>query len=269
VKRLLIRPGALGDTIVWLPAAEYCLRDGGEIWCAGANVDVVSHLAPSRAIEGSGLDLLELPGAKVPEALIESLRSFDEIHSWYGTKRAEFREAIARLGVKARFHAALPAEGGCHAADYYLQQVGARPGGIPRLPVARREGGYAAIHPFSGSAGKNWPFSRFHETAELISRVMAVRWCAGPEEKLDGAETFERVSGLAEFLGGASVYVGNDSGPSHVAAAVGTPVMAMFGPTDPRVWAPRGDQVQIFGFETGPSVVAEAAVRAGSRRRSK
>ena len=44
---------------------------------------------------------------------------------------------------------------------------------------------------------------------------------------------------------GARVYIGNDSGIAHLAAAVGTPVVALFGPTDPRVWAPRGRDVRV------------------------
>jgi ADP-heptose:LPS heptosyltransferase len=97
---------------------------------------------------------------------------------------------------------------------------------------------------------------------------MKVRWCVGPEEVLEGAEKFQRVAQLAEFLAGARVYLGNDSGPSHLAAALRTPVIAMFGPSDPRVWSPRGDSVQVFGCETDPRVVAEAAITAGSRRLS-
>jgi hypothetical protein len=268
VKRLLIRPGALGDTIVWLPAAEYCLRDGGEIWCAGVNRDLVRHLGKARAIEGSGLELLELPGVVVPAALIERLRSFDEIVSWYGTSRAEFRRAIGDLKIPADFHSALPTEGvTVHAVDFHLDQVGAAPGAVPRVPAVRRDGGYAAIHPFSGGAKKNWPLERFREVAARVAAVMEVKWCAGPEEELDGAERFERVDGLKEFLAGARVYLGNDAGPSHLAAAVGTPVVAMFGPTDPRVWAPRGDQVEVFDFEAGVDTVAAAVIRAGTRRR--
>ena len=43
----------------------------------------------------------------------------------------------------------------------------------------------------------------------------------------------------------ARVYIGNDSGITHLAAAVGTPVVAIFGPTDPAVWAPRGERVAV------------------------
>jgi hypothetical protein len=269
VKRLLIRPGALGDAVVWLPAAERWLSGGGgEIWCAGANADVVGHLAAVRAIEGSGLELLELPGAEVPRALIDRLRSFDAIVSWYGTARAEFREALRGWGVEARFLAALPGEGGAvHAVDFYLEQVGATSGGVPRVPVRRRDGGYAAIHPFSGSRKKNWPIEGFQAVAERLAGVMEVRWCAGPEEELDGAWRFERTGGLIEFLAGARVYLGNDSGPAHLAAAVGTPVVAMFGPSDARVWAPRGEFVEVLNFQTRPNEVAEAVIRAGNRLR--
>ncbi|MBE0656159.1 MAG: glycosyltransferase family 9 protein [Bryobacteraceae bacterium] len=270
MRRLLIRPGALGDLIVWLPAAEHLLTGGSEIWCAGANRDLVAHLAPSRAIEGSGLDLLELPGAAVPEPLIERLKSFDEIVSWYGTARAEFRDALARLGVPARFFPALP-RSGCpvHAVDFYLDQVGAAPGAgaVPRIPVTRVHGGYAVIHPFSGSPRKNWPLENFHEAARLLAPHMEVKWCAGPDEPLDGAHRFPRLADLASFLAGASVYIGNDSGPSHLAAA-GAPVIALFGPTDPLVWTPRGRAAVVtLPFESSPAMVAEAALRVGIRRR--
>jgi len=52
---------------------------------------------------------------------------------------------------------------------------------------------------------------------------------------------------LAGVLARCSVYVGNDSGVSHLAAAVGAPTVAIFGPTDPRVWGPRGPRVQTVG----------------------
>jgi ADP-heptose:LPS heptosyltransferase len=74
---------------------------------------------------------------------------------------------------------------------------------------------------------------------------MPVRWCAGSEEKLEDAVRIDNLYELACWLATARVYIGNDSGITHLAAAVGTPVVAIFGPTDPAVWAPRGDRARV------------------------
>jgi len=62
---------------------------------------------------------------------------------------------------------------------------------------------------------------------------------------------------LACWLARARLYIGNDSGITHLAAAVATPVLALFGPTDPSVWAPRGPNVRIArtGREWAPPMV--------------
>ena len=73
-----------------------------------------------------------------------------------------------------------------------------------------------------------------------------VRWCAGPEEAIEDAVRFDNLYELACWLASARVYIGNDSGITHLAAAVGTPVVAIFGPTDPTVWAPRGERVSVL-----------------------
>jgi len=75
--------------------------------------------------------------------------------------------------------------------------------------------------------------------------AMPVRWSAGPEENLEGAVRIANLYELAGWLRSARVYIGNDSGITHLAAAAGAPVVAIFGPTDPAVWAPRGDRVQL------------------------
>jgi len=75
---------------------------------------------------------------------------------------------------------------------------------------------------------------------------MPVQWCAGPEEELEGAVRIANLYELGCWLARARVYIGNDSGISHLAAAVGTPVLALFGPTDPAVWAPRGRRVRVL-----------------------
>jgi ADP-heptose:LPS heptosyltransferase len=75
---------------------------------------------------------------------------------------------------------------------------------------------------------------------------MPVKWCAGEDDPaLPGAVRIDDLYELACWLAKARLYIGNDSGITHLAAAVGTPVLALFGPTDPEVWAPRGRHVRV------------------------
>jgi lipopolysaccharide heptosyltransferase III len=97
---------------------------------------------------------------------------------------------------------------------------------------------------------------------ERLERHMPVEWCAGPEDSLPGARQFADLYELACWFAGARVYLGNDSGPSHLAAAVNTPVVALFGPSDPAVWAPRGSHVAVVAAPSMDAItvpqVAEA-----------
>lgn len=201
--------------------------------------------AEARAIASTGIDLLGLPGVEPPPGLIAKLRSFDSIVSWYGANRAEFREQARALGLPFRFLDALPEPGAkIHAADFFLGQAGGSGVAVPRIECeAGPRADFAAIHPFSGSARKNWPIDRFRELAARLA--LPVRWCAGPEDAMEDAERFENLSDLACWLASARAYIGNDSGITHLAAAVGTPVVAIFGPTDPAVWAPRGKDISL------------------------
>jgi ADP-heptose:LPS heptosyltransferase len=51
---------------------------------------------------------------------------------------------------------------------------------------------------------------------------------------------------LAALLSMANLYIGNDSGVTHLAAATGAPVVAVFGPTNPVVWGPRGPEISVY-----------------------
>lgn len=249
VRRLIIRPGAIGDFIVSLPALE-CLRAGyTEVWCAGPNVTLARFADRARSIASTGLDLLGI--AQPPSSLIEDLRSFDSIVSWYGANRDDFRAAVAALPFT--FFRALPADATLHAADFHLAQVrtiaACSSDGVPRIHCRGARENFAVVHPFSGSPRKNWPLEKFRRVAEGLSRTMPVYWCAGPEDPpLPDAVRFDDLYELACWLSRAALYIGNDSGVSHLAAAAGTPVLALFGPSDPAVWAPRGALVRIGRF---------------------
>jgi ADP-heptose:LPS heptosyltransferase len=255
VSRLVIRPGAIGDFIVSLPAIEHLHAD--EVWTASAHVPLVRWGARARSIASTGLDLLGV--AEPDSALLDRLRGFDEIVSWYGSNRAGFRALVESLGLPFRFLDALPPdECALHAVDFYLRQTLAPEGAVPRIAVPVRERAGAVIHPFSGSRRKNWPLDRYRELARRLAETMPVAWCCGPEDDLPEAGI--RIPDLYELacrLAGARVFIGNDSGIAHLAAAVGTPVVVLFGPTDPRVWAPRGDKVSIVQAPEMAAIEAE------------
>jgi ADP-heptose:LPS heptosyltransferase len=155
---------------------------------------------------------------------------------------------LAELGVSAT---AVPPP--CEA-DAHEQEAAAPLAAL--LPA-----GFLALHPRSGSAVKNWPADRF---AELVARHSGGRpWLLieGPADAA-AAETLARVPGalrarelpprvLGTLLSQAGAYVGNDSGVSHLAAAWGAPTLALFGPTDPAVWAPLGPRVRTLRSPTG------------------
>jgi hypothetical protein len=204
----------------------------------------------ARSIASTGLDLLGV--TEPPARLLDELRGFDSIVSWYGANRMEFRELVGALQLPFTFLRALPAEGsGLHATDFYLLEVRAMANaandGIPRIRCGVEREDFAVIHPFSGSPKKNWPLENFRELARTLEQSMPVRWCSGVDDPpLEGAVRIDDLYQLACWLARARLYVGNDSGITHLAAAVGTPVLALFGPaSDPAVWAPRGEHVRV------------------------
>src|SRR5438067_5200391 len=108
LRRLLIRPGAIGDFIVSLPALESLRAGYTEVWCAGQNVPLARFADSAQSIVASGLDRLGLLPA---DEVVKRLRSFDSVISWYGTNRAEFGELVRELALPFEFMPALPVSG--------------------------------------------------------------------------------------------------------------------------------------------------------------
>jgi heptosyltransferase-3 len=262
-KRLIVRPGAIGDFVLSLPAMEFLRADYLEVWAPSQVLPLVTFADRTRSIASSGLEMLLFDPKP---ALVDALRGFDSIVSWFGANHREFRRLVTGLGLPFTFLPALPPRDSVvHAADFYLAQVGGAPPGIPRIECPSQRGDFAILHPFAGSAAKRWPIERFRELAAILERRMPVEWCAGPEDRLEGAVQIENLSELARLLASARVFIGNDSGIAHLAAAAGTPVVALFGPTDPRVWAPRGPAVQVIWEPRIEGITVAAAVEAVQR----
>jgi len=123
---------------------------------------------------------------------------------------------------------------------------------------------YAVIHPGSGGRDKCWPADRFEAVADaLAGRGIEPVMIVGEVELERGLRPARfparspTPAELVSLLSGAAVFVGNDSGPAHVAAALGTPTVAVFRTTDPLVWGPRGRRVRTVG-QGVPTVPARA-----------
>ncbi len=115
-----------------------------------------------------------------------------------------------------------------------------------------------AIHGGSGSPGKNWPPEKFAMVADWAAERAGILLLSGPAER--GAEEIRKAMKkgsplgadslplirLAGLLNWSRAYLGNDSGITHLAASLGVPTVALFGPTDPAVWGPRGIAVRIL-----------------------
>ncbi len=113
------------------------------------------------------------------------------------------------------------------------------------------------IHPGSGSPKKNYSTDFYLKVAKLAEMHFKkdVKFILGPVEMEKGTGNLfpagkslapENASALADVLSGAYLYIGNDSGPSHLSAALGTPTVALYMVTDPEIWGVVGKKVKWF-----------------------
>ncbi len=135
-----------------------------------------------------------------------------------------------------------------------------------------------AIHPGSGGRTKNWPAERFAAVArQLHRRCLSIVLIEGPADR-EAAQAFRHHAGglplaelsdapLAVLAAGISLcgqLIGNDSGVTHLAAAMGVPSVVVFGPSDPCHWRPLHPETRIIRAEdhTVGSVATEAVLEA-------
>jgi ADP-heptose:LPS heptosyltransferase len=146
------------------------------------------------------------------------------------------------LGVKRTVHTAEHLA----SAIFYL--------GAPRVEIPRAKlfaarstaaRPYAVIHPTASQPDKTWPAAGFLVVAKHLSESWGLEpvFVAGPGEDLSAFSQFRIMAGtplseVKSLLAGAALFVGNDSGPAHMAAAFHLPILVIFGSSDPVVWAP-------------------------------
>jgi heptosyltransferase III len=120
----------------------------------------------------------------------------------------------------------------------------------------------AVIHPVAATPEKTWLAAGFLEVAHYLQRSgLEPVFIGGPGDDLSPFREFLVLHGaplgeIKNLLAGASLFVGNDSGPAHMAAAFGLPVVIIFGPSDPQIWAPWRTASEVIA---GPGGIAEVA----------
>jgi heptosyltransferase-2 len=278
----VVRTGGLGDTLLVLPtlltlqqacpAAEITLI--GSSWAEA----LLSLLAlPCRFLAFDSPVLTPLFGPTPTEDPSGAFSGANAVVVYSGQTEDALAANACRFcpGIVIKWLA--HPEERRHAATHFAQAVAVPPFAADALPLAtvqvpaglaewagrwlsdRFAGpeGIAAIHPGSGGERKCWPADRFARLIkhldgpailiegpadrEACRRVEACLPAGTPPLKV-GSMSVEEVAAL---LARCRLYVGNDSGLTHLAAAVGAETVAVFGPTDPAVWAPRGSRVRV------------------------
>jgi heptosyltransferase III len=135
------------------------------------------------------------------------------------------------------------------------------------------------LHPGSGGKHKCWPLERYFALAERLAARpdTFILFLTGPAEEgqveerigqfVRGGQGRGHVAGrdlkvVTSLLGECDLFIGNDSGISHLAAAAGAPVIALFGPTDPALWRPCGETVRVVAAGTMEDISVTAVLSA-------
>lgn len=250
---LVIRLSALGDVIHAIPAVVALRERYDDVaWAVETPYrELVDTVAGVRAIPVS---LKKWSPAKVNDAR-KDVRGFDVAIDFQGLIKsallARASGAKERIGFASAYIKEKPAawfltkkiaiDPSKHVVDWNLQLAGATMPEVDFTPFAKGEldsHGAVVLLPGAGRPEKIWPVERFRALAQRLGdRALAV-WGPGEEERARaiGCRMAPKTSlrELAQLLKTASVVVGGDTGPLHLADALETKVIGLYGPTNPR-----------------------------------
>ena len=223
---------------------------------------------------------------KLETGIFDSLPPVDSIFAFCRISSQTLVDNLARIYRKPSYRIdPFPEPSlGLHVSDYQCRQLEEL--GIPSLPSSapviapsqqdlleasrffqenvREKTRLVLIHPGSGGRKKLWPVAGWLDLIMKISTEnnIKIALIEGPADnevvqqicsKVGSASLLIvnnwRLGKLAALIKHSSLYVGNDSGITHLAAACNTPTIALFGPTDPRIWGPEGSKVKVVTWQ--------------------
>ena len=282
-KILVVRGGAIGDFILTLPAISALRNTFADAHLEVLGYPVVAELAKAgglidgfRSIEAGPLARFFARDAKLDPAWVEYFESCNLIISYLYDPDGIFRTNVGRA-TKAQFIQGLhrPDESSdVHATAVFLKPLEQlaifAPDPVPRISVESggklAPGKWIAIHPGSGSERKNWKLEYWFTLLQWVQTK--TDWNAllvgGEAEgtrldeltpaigkgRLHRAECLP-LADLAALLAQCELFVGHDSGITHLAAATGCKVVAIWGPSRRVIWQPLNKSVRIVEAPAG------------------
>lgn len=280
---LIVRPGAIGDTLLTFPVIQALKTHYPNAHITLVGNAVVLPLALSFGIADEISDyghpqwseLFSTAGIRT-FAMQNVLQQTDLAICWLHDADNIVKHNLLKAGAKRVIIAPgrPPTDQRMHVVEYLAKTVGLQhlgaahsaqfiaPMGLGRF-ISAPDHFPIAIHPGSGGAQKCWPVSSF---AAVIAHLLQ---CNYPVLLLAGPADFERLKQVRDHLSSdhsdmltilenapllevahqlvqCSGYLGNDSGITHLAAMLGVPTVALFGPSDPVVWRPIGPCVEVI-----------------------
>jgi len=279
---LVIHPGALGDVLLAIPALRMLRARHAERLVLAAQSHLgrllveLGEVDDARAFESLGLEALFVEDGEAVS--VSAVSGAARVVSWFGSRDATFARRLRALDPNAVI-AGTAANGTRCVWEHLLETVGASieaargPATVSSAlgaegRAALREAGWDGrrrvllVHPGAGGLDKRWPSEGFAGVvAELVRRHdLAVVLHEGPADIDAVAALAERVDALvlrqptlprlAGALGHVAVWLGNDSGVSHLAASVGRPTVALFG-AERLAWRPWSTTARVVVVEPG------------------
>jgi heptosyltransferase-3 len=276
LKILVLRGGALGDLILTIPVLREIRKSYPEAEIVLLGIVPHARLAVpefvNRVERLDAPDLLPLfIDEPLPQVVRNRLHEFDLAISFLSDSDAVVTRNLALAGVKRVVRCSSRVGPDVHAVYHFadaLAQLGLTlydP--VPKLNIASKPAQTSRLgfHVGSGSPQKNWPIDHWIELIGRLDGFFENLLLVGGEADDTVVREFRGRCGsprlrtllnasiehLCRALHGCTVFVGHDTGVTHLAAAVGIPTVALFGPTDPNVWAPLGEHVSVVRSQDG------------------
>ncbi len=279
MRQVLLFPGALGDLVLLAPAVTAVARTSRVALSVQRSVTPVAagllRVSLGPPADGAAMSSLFGPGAIEP-SLAAWLEGTDVVHSWFGLSRSGLEGGLARAGIsQLHCHAVHRDDGPEHVGLAYAADLGVREPLSPlrlELPAATPpvwstdSGRRLVMHSGAGSPAKRWPVDRAIALADAWrKRGGEVTILCGPAEE-DLVPRWRATAhpivadvdlqGAASLFASAPLYIGCDSGVTHLAGALARDGVVLFGPTSPTRWAPLGGRLRALSLDTPVADIA-------------